>query len=143
LKAVIYIVWALFQIGAIAALVHTARKARRQETRTAGWPRVQAVVTGSTAGWSGGVGGSDPSRRYFPTYQFSGPGGQLFNGTSDVPSAEVPAPGSYIEVAVNPLNPHESYHQSTKEKVGIGCAIAFFAVFAVVSFWFIGIFPIG
>jgi hypothetical protein len=143
MKTVIYLVWALFQVGAVTALVYTARKAKRQERRTADWPRVQAVVTGSEAGWSGGVGGSDPSRRYFPVYQFSGPDGQVFNGTSDVPSAEVPTPGSYIEVAVNPQNPHESFHQSTKEKVGIGCAIAFFAVFAVASFWFIGIFPFG
>jgi Protein of unknown function (DUF3592) len=143
MKTVLYVIWALFELAAVAALVYTARKAKRQERLTAGWPRVQAVVTGSTAGWSGRVGGSDPSRRYFSTYQFAGPNGEIFNGTSDVPMAEIPVPGSYIEVAVNPANPHESFHQSTKEKVGIGCAIAFFAVFSLVSFWFIGIFPIG
>lgn len=143
LKTVIYVVWALFQVAAVAALVHTSRKAKRQERLTANWPRVQAVVTGNVSGWSGKVGGADPSRRYFPTFQYPGPNGELLEGTSDVPSVAVPVPGSHIEVAVNPADPRQVFHQSPKERVGIGCAIAFFAVFAVLSFYFITIFPIG
>lgn len=143
LKFVLYVIWALFVAGAAYSIVHTVRKTRRHEQRTANWPRVQATVTGSRAGWSGGTGNMTRNRRCWPTYQFADPYGTPFTGESEVSFAEQPVPGSPIEVAYNPANPSESFHVSSQTRTTLGCLIAFFAVFAVVLFWFIGIFPLG
>ena len=143
MKIVLYIVWALFVAGVAFALVQSVRKTRRHEKLLAGWPKVQATVTGSVAGWTNGGGGSTRSRRFYPTYQFSGPNGILFAGESEVSLANQPAPGTLVEVAYNPANPNQSFQVAAESKMLLGCLVPFFAVFALVSFWFVGIFPVG
>jgi hypothetical protein len=140
---VLYVIWALFVAGAIYSVIHAVRKTRRHEQRTAGWPRVQATVTGSRAGWSGGTGNMTRNRRFWPTYQFTDPHGTLFMGESEVSFAERPVPGSPVEVAFNPANPGESFHVSSHARTTLGCMIPFFAVFAAALLWFISVFPLG
>jgi hypothetical protein len=142
-RIILYAVWALFVVAAVLALVHARRTARRREQQIADWPKVQASVTGSIAGWTNGGGGSSRSRRFFPTYQFTDPHGTLCAGESDVSFAGKPVPGSLIEVAYNPANPQESLQVSSAPRMAMGCLIPFFAVFALALFWFIGIFPLG
>lgn len=127
-----YAFWAVFVLVAIFSTVHTVRKSNRHERLIAGWPRVQATVTGLVAG---------PRRRSYPTYQFRDPNGTLFAGESDVPYAT--PPGSLVEVAYNPLNPNQSFQVSSGSKVLLGCAVPFFAAITVGMFLFIGAFPEG
>ena len=143
MRIILYIVWALFVVAAVLAFVQSVRKTRRRGQQTAAWPKVQATVTGSVAGWTNGGGGSSRSRRFFPTFQFTDPHGILFAGESDVSFASQPVPGSLIEVAYNPANPNESLQVSTAPRTAMGCLIPFFAVFAIALFWFIGIFPLA
>ncbi|MGN7201922.1 DUF3592 domain-containing protein [Arthrobacter sp. SAFR-044] len=143
MKTILYIVWALFVAAAIFSLLHASRRTKRQEQQMASWPKAEATVTGSATGWTSGVGGSSRNLRYFPTYQFTDPRGTLFMGKSEISDVEQPVPGSLIEVAYNPVNPNESLQVSSEPRTAMGFLIAFFAVFAVASFWFIGIFPMG
>lgn len=143
LRIILYIVWALFVVAAAFAMVHAIRKTRRQEQLMASWPKVQATVTGSVAGWTSGGGGSSRSRRFFPTYQFTDPRGTLFMGKSEISTAAAPAAGSLIEVAYNPADPNESLQVSSASRTTLGCLVPFFAVFAVALFWFISVFPLG
>ncbi len=143
MKIALYIIWALFIVGVVFSFVHVVRKARRHERLTAGWPRARATVTGSAAGWSSGAGGTSRSRRFYPTYQFADPHGTLFAGESEVSHASQPIPGTLVEVKYNPVNPNQSFQVSSQNWMVVGCLIPFFAVFAVVSFWFVGIFPLG
>ncbi|MDP9695320.1 UNVERIFIED_ORG: hypothetical protein J2X79_002897 [Arthrobacter globiformis] len=139
----LYVIWALFVASAAYSVIHVVRKNRQHEQRIALWPRVQATVTGSRAGWSGGLGNMTPGRRFWPTYQFIDPHGRAFTGESEYSFAGEPVPGSPLEVAYNPANPSESFHVSPETRALLGCVIPFFAVFAVVLFWFIGIFPLA
>ncbi|RDV11556.1 DUF3592 domain-containing protein [Arthrobacter sp. RT-1] len=143
MKIILYIVWALFVAAAVFALIHAARKTRRHEQLMTGWPKAQATVTGSVAGWTSGGGGSSRNRRFFPTYQFTDTRGTLFMGRSEISLAAQPVPGSLIEVAYNPADPNESLQVSSAPRTTLGCLIPFFAVFAIALFWFIGIFPVG
>ncbi|KIC68875.1 DUF3592 domain-containing protein [Pseudarthrobacter phenanthrenivorans] len=143
MRTILYIVWALFVAAAIFSLLYAARRTRRQERLISGWPKAQATVTGSATGWTSGVGGANRNLRYYPTYQFVDPQGTLFMGKSEVSAVEQPMPGSLIEVAYNPANPNESLQVSKEPRTAMGCLIAFFAVFAIALFWFIGIFPLG
>jgi hypothetical protein len=144
MKTVLYIIWALFNVAAVVAIVVAVRRTRRLERLAAPWPRVHATVTGSVASWSSSIGKSaGPHRLYRPTYRFADPRGTFFFGESDVPLRSEPVPGSTVEVAYNPQDPNQSIHQSPREKAGMGCIISFFAVFAVASFLFIGVFPLG
>lgn len=143
LRIILYIVWALFVVAAAFAMVHAIRKTRRQEQLMASWPKVQATVTGSVAGWTNGGGGSSRSRRFFPTYQFTDPRGTLFMGKSEISTAAAPAPGALIEVAYNPADPNESLQVSSAPRTTLGCLVPFFAVFAIALFWFISVFPLG
>lgn len=143
MKTILYIVWALFVAGAIFSLLYAARRTKRQEQQMASWPKAQATVTGSATGWTSGVGSSNRNLRYYPTYQFTGPHGTLFMGKSEISEVEQPVPGSLIEVAYNPANPNESLQVSSEPRTVMGCLIAFFAVFAIALFWFIGVFPVG
>ena len=132
MKIVMYAFWALFVGIGIFSCVHTLRKTQRHERLIAGWPRVQATVTGLVAG---------PRRRAYPTYQFRDPNGTLFAGESDVPFATLP--GSPVEVAYNPLNPNQSFQVSSGSKVLLGCAIPFLASIALGMLFFISAFPEG
>jgi hypothetical protein len=143
MKTILYIVWALFVAAAVFSLVRAARRTKRQEQLMAEWPKVHATVTGSTTGWTSGVGGSSRNLRHYPTYQFTDRQGTLFMGKSEISGVEQPVPGSLIEVAYNPQNPNESLQVSSEPRTAMGCLIAFFAVFALALFWFIGIFPLG
>ena len=143
MKTILYIVWALFVAGAVFSLLVAARRTKRQQQNMASWPKAQATVTGSATGWTSGVGNSSRNLRHFPTYQFTDPRGTLFMGKSEISRTEPPVPGSLIEVAYNPSDPNESLQVSSEPRTAMGCLIGFFAVFAVASFWFIGIFPTG
>ncbi|GGI02686.1 DUF3592 domain-containing protein [Arthrobacter liuii] len=143
MKTILYIVWALYVAATIFSLVHAVRRTRRQAQLMADWPKAQATVTGSTTGWTSGVGGSSRNLRYYPTYQFTDQRGTLFMGKSEVSLVEQPLPGSLIEVAYNPADPNESLQVSSEPRTALGCLIPFFAVFAVALFWFIGVFPLG
>jgi hypothetical protein len=143
MKTILYIVWVLFVAAVIFSLVHAARRTKRQEKLMADWPKAQATVTGSTTGWTSGLGGANRNLRYYPTYQFTDRHGTLFMGKSEISAVQQPAPGSLIEVAYNPQNPNESLQVSAAPRTALGCLIPFFAVFAIALFWFIGIFPLG
>lgn len=114
----------------IFSCFYTVRKAKRRERLMAGWPRVQATITGLVA---------NPRRRSYPTYQFRDPNGTLFAGESDVPFATLP--GSTVEVAYNPLNPNQSFQVSSESKVLLGCVIPFFAATTVGLFSIFSAFP--
>ncbi|MFP5367254.1 MAG: hypothetical protein ACLGIS_10460, partial [Actinomycetes bacterium] len=62
MKIILYIVWALFVVAAVFAVVHAVRKTRHEEQLVASWPKVQATVTGSVAGWTNG--GQDSTWSY-------------------------------------------------------------------------------
>jgi len=143
MKIVLYIVWALFVAAAIFLLIRASRRTKQQARQMAEWPKAQATVTGSATRWIGGTGGSSRKLRYYPTYQFTDTYGTLFMGKSEISDVEQPVPGSLMEVAYNPANPNESLQVSSEPRTAMGCLIAFFAVFAVVSFWFIGVFPLA
>ncbi|ADX71544.1 DUF3592 domain-containing protein [Pseudarthrobacter phenanthrenivorans] len=142
MKIILYIVWALFVVAAVFAVVHAVRKTRHEEQLVASWPKVQATVTGSVAGWTNGGGRSSRRRRFFPTYQFTDPQGTLFAGESEVSSAGKPILGTSLEVAYNPANPNDSRQVSANPRTTLGCAVPFFAVFALASLWFISVFPV-
>ncbi|MBT2588565.1 DUF3592 domain-containing protein [Arthrobacter sp. ISL-95] len=141
MRTVMYVAWAIFVVVAALSIVLMVRKTRRLERETANWPRATATVTGHVRGWSSGVGGANRNPRYFPAYQFVNTRGTLFAGQSEIPGAEVPVPGSTIEVAYNPVNPNQSFHQSPKTRHTLGCAIPFMVAIAVAFYFFIGIFP--
>ncbi|UVJ39770.1 DUF3592 domain-containing protein [Arthrobacter sp. CJ23] len=143
MRIVLYAIWALFVAAAIFSLVHSLRKARRQEKLIAGWPKVQATVTGNVAGWSHGGGGSTRSRRFYPSYQFSDPNGTLYAGESEVSYANPQVPGSFVEVAYNPLNPNQSFQVASESRRMLGCLVPVFALFALLLFWAAGAFPLG
>ncbi|WP_457964992.1 DUF3592 domain-containing protein [Arthrobacter sp. D1-29] len=142
MKIVLYIIGALWVVGAGLATLHLLRKAKRREKQAEGWPRVQATVTGSVAGWSRSAGSSPSSRRYFPTYQFTDPHGTLFAGESEVSLVNRPQPGSLVQVTYNPLNPNQSFQVASDSKKIVGCLIPFLVVFSILLFNFISIFPV-
>ena len=142
-KIALYIIWALFFAGVVFSIVRLSQKTKRREQLTASWPRVQAVVTGSVAGWTNGGSGGNRNRRFYPTYQFADPYGTLFAGESEVSYANQPAPGSTVEVMFNPINPNQSFQVSSQGGMLIGCLIPAFAAIAVGSFLFISVLPVG
>ncbi|MFF2317380.1 DUF3592 domain-containing protein [Arthrobacter sp. NPDC058097] len=139
----LYIIWIVFGAAAAATCIHSLRKTQAQERLIDAWPKVQATVTGSREGWTSGVGNTNRNVRFWPTYEFTGPQGVLYFGESEVSLVERPVPGSVLEVAYNPESPGESFEVAHPSKLVLGCVIPFFAVFAVASFWFIGVFPFG
>jgi hypothetical protein len=143
LKTVLYIIWGLFVLAAAAACIHAVRKTKRQEQLINAWPKAKATVTGSRAGWTSGAGNASRSRRYWPTYQFTGPDGVLHLGESEVSYIQRPVPGSVLKVAYNPADPGQSFQVDHPSRQVLGCLIPIFAVFAVASFWFIGVFPLS
>jgi len=143
MRIVLYVIWARFVAGVIFALIHSLRKTRRREKLVAGWPKVQATVTGNVVGWTNGGGGSTRSRRFYPTYQFAHPAGTLYAGESEVSYANQQVPGSLVEVAYNPANPNQSFQVAAESKMVLGCLVPFFALFALVLFWVVGVFPLG
>lgn len=143
MRIVLYIIWALFVSGVIFTLVRSLQKTRRQEKLIAGWPKVQATVTGNIAGWTQGGGGSTRSRCFYPAYQFADPYGTLFAGESEVSSANQQAPGSPLPVAYNPANPNQSFQVASESKMVIGCLMPVFVFFALLLFWVAGAFPLG
>lgn len=143
LKIVLYIIWALFVAGAALACLQAVRKTRHQERLIASWPKVQATVTGSRQGWTNGGGNTTRNVRFWPTYQFTDPRGVMFAGESEVSYANRPVRGSFLDVAYNPADPSQSFQVAAPSKAVIGCLIPAFALLAIASFWFIGIFPLG
>lgn len=142
MKIVLYIIGALWVVGAGLATFHLLRKAKRREQQAVSWPRVQATVTGSVAGWNRSAGSSPSSRCYFPTYQFTDPHGTLFVGESEVSRVNPPQPGSLVPVTYNPLNPNQSFQVASDSKKIVGCLIPFMVVFSILLFNFINIFPV-
>lgn len=142
MRIVLYVIWALFVAGVAFALIQSVRKARRHEKLIAGWPKVQATVTGNVAGWSGGAGGSSQSRRFYPTYQFADPHGTLYAGKSEVSYRNQQVPGSVVDVAYNPANPNQSFQVASESKMVLGCLAPFFAGFSLLLFWVAGAFPL-
>ena len=106
-----------------------------------GWVHTSATVTGNLHGADGPA--SNGRDRFAPSYEFADTRGQRWLGQSDIYSRDQAIIGTTIPVAYNPANPNESFHVSSQTRTTLGCLIAFFAVFAVVLFWFIGIFPLG
>ena len=84
MRIVLYIIWALFVVTAIYLLAKHLRQARRHEQQIAGWPKVQATVTGNVGGWTNGGGNGTRNRVFYPTYQFLHPNGALYAGESEV-----------------------------------------------------------
>jgi hypothetical protein len=143
MRIVLYIIWALFVVTAIYLLAKHLRQARRHEQQIAGWPKVQATVTGNVGGWTNGGGNATRNRVFYPTYQFLHPNGALYAGESEVSYRNQQEPGSLLNVAYNPANPNQSFEMSSESKAMIGCAIPAFAFFALVLFWAAGAFPLG
>ena len=142
MKTVMYVVWALFVLGVAWSIFQMGRKARRHRRRIAHWPRLQATVTGSRTGWTSGTGNSTQSIRHFPIYRFTDPAGAVFVGESEASLRNRPAPGSPLEVAYDPADPHTSFQVSSQDRLAVGCLTVFFAGFALVSHWAIGAFPL-
>ena len=142
MRAVLYAVWALFVLGAAFSLAYAVRRHRRHERRTADWPRVEAVVIGSRAGWTSGVGNTSRRRRFWSTYQFTDPAGVPFTGESQVSDVREPTPGELLEVAYDPGNPAESFVVSSEERTTLGCLVPFFVVFSAALLWFVAHFPL-
>jgi hypothetical protein len=143
MRIVLYIIWALFVATATYLLVKHLRQTKRREQQIAGWPKVQATVTGNVGGWTNGGGNGTRSRVYYPTYQFAHPNGALYAGESEVSYRNQQAPGSLLNVAYNPVNPNQSFEVSSESKALIGCAIPAFGFFALLLFWAAGAFPLG
>lgn len=141
MRTAMYIGWAVFVVVAAASIIHAIRTTRRHERAIAAWPRTAATVTGHVLGWSSGAGGLSPKRRYFPVYQFVDEHGTVFAGQSEIPSPEVPVPGSTIDVAYNPTSPSQSFHQSSQTRRTLGCAIPFLVGIGLAFYFFIGFFP--
>lgn len=142
MRIVLYIIWALFVAAAVFLLVRNLRQTRRHEQLIAGWPKVQATITGNVEGWTNGGGGSR-SRVFYPTYQFPDPKGTLYAGESEVGHRNRQVPGSLLEVAYNPANPNQSFELASESKAVVGCLIPAFAFFALLLFWAAGAFPLG
>lgn len=138
MKIALYIIWALFVVGAIAALTQTIRKAKYQERLIASWPKVQATVTGSRQGWTNGGANTNRNVRFWPQYQFIDPQGALYVGESEVSYANRPEPGEILEVAFNPANPNQSFQVDAPSKLMIGCLIPVFVFIGIIMFWAIG-----
>lgn len=141
MRAAMYIGWAIFVVVVAISIVTAIRRTRRQEQLVADWPKVAATVTGHRQGWSSGAGGLEKRIRFFPAYRFTDAQGRVFHGQSEIPQREVPVPGSTLEVAYNPIDPSQSFHQSAKTRQAVGCAIPFMIAMAVAFYFFIGIFP--
>ena len=139
MRIVLYSVWALFAVGITLTLIHQYRKSMRHEKLIASWPKARATVTGSVAGWSNGGGSGSRSRRFFATYQFADPYGTLFAGESEVSNANPPMPGSFVEVAYNPINPVQSFQVQNGSTTVLGIAAAVFAGVLAGMFVFIGV----
>jgi hypothetical protein len=142
MKLVLYIIWALFMVAAVWAMIHSVKKTRNQERLIASWPKVQGRVTGSRQGWTSGVGNTTRNIRHWPTYEFVGPDGSSYNGESEVSYANPPVAGSALEVAYNPADPHQSFQVDSPSKLLIGCIIPVIALLGLASFWFIGFLPL-
>lgn len=142
MRTVMYIGWAIFVVVAAISIVTAIRRTRRQEQLVTDWPKVAATVIGHRQGWSVGTGGGmERNIRLFPVYRFTDAHGRVFQGQSEIPQREVPVPGSTLEVAYNPIDPKQSFHQSAKTRHTLGCAIPFVVAMAVAFYFFIGIFP--
>lgn len=141
-KTMMYVIWALFVLGVAWSIFRMDLKAKRHRRRIAHWPRLQPTVTGSRTGWTSGTGNSTQSIRHFPIYQFVAPTGAVFVGESEVSLRNRPTPGLALEVAYDPADPHTSFQVSSQDRLAVGCLTAFFAGFALLSFWLIGVFPL-
>ena len=143
MKIVLYIIWALFVLGATVACIQAVRKTRAQEQLIASCPNTQATVTGSRKGWTNGGGNATRRVRFWPAYQFFDPRGVLYVGESEVSYVNRPVPGSFLEVAYNPADPNQSFQVDSPSRTVIGCFIPVLAFLALAAFWFIGIFSLG
>ncbi|GAA2488939.1 DUF3592 domain-containing protein [Terrabacter carboxydivorans] len=143
MRTVLYAIWLLFVAGACYSLVRAVRGSRQHDRRTADWPRVQATVTGSRAGWTSGFGGTNRNQRFWPSYRFTDATGAEFTGTSQDSTVPEPVEGSALEVVYNPQDPSESYLAADRTRAALGCLVPFFVVFAIALFWFIGRFPLS
>ena len=142
MKLVLYIIWALFMVAAVWATIHSVKKTRNQERLIASWPKTQGRVTGSRQGWTSGVGNATRNIRHWPTYEFVGPEGAPYTGESEVSYANAPVPGSALEVAYNPADPHQSFPVDSPSKLLMGCIIPVMLLLGLASFWFIGFLPL-
>lgn len=116
MRIILYVVWALFIAATIFSLVHAGRRTRRQPQLMAELPQAQATITGSTTGWTSGVGGASRNLRPYPTYQFTDSQGTLVTGKSEISLVEQPVPGSLLEVVYNPAYAQESLHVSSEPR---------------------------
>jgi Protein of unknown function (DUF3592) len=143
MRIVLYVLWALFVATAAYLLIKHLRQTKQHERQIAGWPKVQATVTGNVAGWTNGGGNGTRNRVFYPTYQFTHPNGALYAGESEVSYRNQREPGSFLNVAYNPANPNQSFEVSAESKALIGCVIPTFAFFGLILFWAAGAFPLG
>ncbi|MFJ3956784.1 DUF3592 domain-containing protein [Arthrobacter sp. NPDC090010] len=142
MKLALYAVWVLFSLAAIFNLVKLFGSQARRAGIVASWPRVGAVVTGNAEAWSTISGDNNPVRRYFALYQFSGPDGAVHQGRSELGLAAPTAPGTALEVAYNPLNADQSFHQSVQIKRVAWLVAVVFAVILVLAFLMITALPL-
>jgi hypothetical protein len=142
-KIALYVIWALFVMGAAFSCTKAVRTTKRQEQLITTWSKTQAVVTGSRQGWSDGPGNATRSIRYWPRYQFHDSRGVLYVGESDVSYRGKPVPRSPLEVAYNPEDPNQSLQVTARSNKVLGCLIPAFALLSLAAFWFIGVFPVG
>jgi hypothetical protein len=141
-KLVLYVIWALFMVAALWAIIHSVKKSRAQERLIASWPKAQGRVTGSRQGWTSGVGNSSRNIRHWPTYEFVGDDGAVYTGESEVSYVNAPVPGSALEVAYNPADPHRSFQVDSPSKPLLGCIIPVLVLLCIAAFWFIDFLPV-
>lgn len=126
MKLALYIFWLIFAVVAILSVLQVRRTLRRRAGAISGWPRVRATVIDNAPGWSSTIGGDTHSTRlFYPVYRFTGPDEAPHEGRSEVGTTAPAAIGSELDVAYNPLNPDQSFHQTALVR---GTAVAASAI---------------
>ncbi|QXQ10607.1 DUF3592 domain-containing protein [Paeniglutamicibacter sp. Y32M11] len=143
MKLILLIIWTLFTLAAVWAMIYTVRKAKAKERLIASWPTTQGRVTGSKKGWFGGAGATSPNVRHWPLYEFMGADGAVYNGVSDVLYPGAPVLGSALLVTYNPVDPRQSFQVSAPSKLIVGCIFPFFIGLCIIGFYFISYLPLG
>lgn len=143
MKLALFVFWLIFTLVAILSVLQLRRTGRRRAGAVSGWPRARAVVTDNVRGWSNSSGGESSSASlYYPVYRFDSPDGATHEGRSELGTSRPVEPGSELDVAYNPLNPDQSFHQTVLVRRTAVGAVAILGIVLVLAFCFISWLPL-